>query len=82
VLLFGLVPKTMDLEWEVTQAGGSTGAGTHVESNWRGSSPIPFVIAIPETEGHLTLQFMGPEGGKVFPDWEKNLIGLPPTTSP
>jgi hypothetical protein len=82
VYLFGIVPKTMDLEWELTRAGGSIGAGTHVESNPSGSSPIPFLIAIPETEGHLTLRFIGLEGGKVFPDWEQDLVGLPPATSP
>jgi hypothetical protein len=82
VFLVGLVPKTMDLEWEVTQAGGSVGAGTHVESNWSGSSLIPFLIAIPETDGHITLQFLGPDGGRAFPDWETTLIDVTPTASP
>jgi hypothetical protein len=82
VFLFGLVPRTMDLEWEVTRSGGSSGAGTHVESNWSGATLIPFVIAIPETDGQLTLRFLGPDGGTAFPDWETTLVGVTPSASP
>ena len=82
VFLIGLVPEAMDLEWEVTRSGGSVGAGTQARSNWSGDSLIPFVIPIPETEGHLTLRFIKPDGGTAFPDWETNLSGGAPTASP